>query len=208
MSGGNIFNLSASLSLDIRDFVRNINQANNTMTAAQRTISDYRRDVATLAQQYRSSGLDMSQAMTRAYQEIDRSLYNLGGSVTNSGSTVANFSSGFSNHFASLGSKVKEASSHVLSFGDVLKANILSDVVSKGIDAIANGFNKIIGAVSSFTKNSVSAGMSFDTAMSQVAATMGKSVDEIQELRDFAKEMGATTKYSATESAQALNYMA
>ena len=51
-------------------------------------------------------------------------------------------------------------------------------------------------------------GAKFDTAMSQVAATMGKSVDEVKELRDFAQEMGAKTAFSATEAAEALNYMA
>ena len=59
-----------------------------------------------------------------------------------------------------------------------------------------------------FAGSSVSAGMSFDSAMSQVAATMGTTVDSISELRDFAQEMGATTAFSATQSAEALNYMA
>lgn len=37
---------------------------------------------------------------------------------------------------------------------------------------------------------------------------MGKTVDEIAELRDFALKMGATTAFSASEAADALNYMA
>lgn len=55
---------------------------------------------------------------------------------------------------------------------------------------------------------SVKAGASFDTAMSQVAATSGKTVKEITDLRDFAKQMGSTTAFSATQAAQGLNYMA
>lgn len=55
---------------------------------------------------------------------------------------------------------------------------------------------------------SVRVGSDFDTAMSQVAATSGKTVDEIGELRDFAKEMGSTTAFSATQAAEGLNYMA
>lgn len=55
---------------------------------------------------------------------------------------------------------------------------------------------------------SVKVGAKFDTAMSQVAATMGVTVDEITELRDFAKEMGSTTAFSATQAAEGLNYMA
>lgn len=63
-------------------------------------------------------------------------------------------------------------------------------------------------AVVGFGAESVKAGMSFDSSMSQVAATMGKTVDEITNLRDFAQEMGSTTAFSATQAADALNYMA
>lgn len=56
--------------------------------------------------------------------------------------------------------------------------------------------------------DAITTGMNFDSAMSQVAATMGTTVDQIKDLRDFAKEMGASTAFSATEAAEALNYMA
>lgn len=57
-------------------------------------------------------------------------------------------------------------------------------------------------------KSSVSAGANFDASMAQVAATMGKTVDEIQDLREFAQKMGAETVFSASQAAEALNYMA
>jgi TP901 family phage tail tape measure protein len=63
-------------------------------------------------------------------------------------------------------------------------------------------------AVVAFGTSSVETGMQFDTSMSQVAATMGTTTDQIQDLRDFALEMGSTTAFSATEAAEALNYMA
>lgn len=64
------------------------------------------------------------------------------------------------------------------------------------------------GAVVAFGKSAVDAGASFDSSMSQVAATMGKTVDEISDLRQFAMDMGATTSFSASQAADALNYMA
>lgn len=87
---------------------------------------------------------------------------------------------------------------------------------AKGLDG---GINKIlkVGAaaagaaitgVTAFARAAVQTGMQFDTAMSQVAATMGATVDEIQELRDFAQQMGATTKFTASQAAEGLNYMA
>lgn len=78
-------------------------------------------------------------------------------------------------------------------------------------------------AVAGFGAASVKTGMDFDKSMSQVAATMGMSMDEMMtktgevetdfgeftgNLRDYAKFMGANTAFSATEAADALNYMA
>ena len=64
------------------------------------------------------------------------------------------------------------------------------------------------GATVAFAGSAVQAGSAFDASMSQVAATMGTTVDQIGELRDFAQEMGSTTSFSASQSADALNYMA
>ena len=63
------------------------------------------------------------------------------------------------------------------------------------------------GAVA-FGKSAIDAGSQFDSSMAQVAATMGVTVDQIGDLRDFAMDMGAKTAFSATEAADALNYMA
>lgn len=49
---------------------------------------------------------------------------------------------------------------------------------------------------------------SFEAAMSQVEAISGATAAEMGKLTDKAREMGATTKFTATESAQAFNYMA
>ena len=74
-------------------------------------------------------------------------------------------------------------------------------------------------AVTAFGASAVNAGADFDSAMSQVAATMGENANAMVEyngetvaatdaLRDFAQEMGSSTAFSATEAAEALNYMA
>lgn len=81
--------------------------------------------------------------------------------------------------------------------------------------AVAAASTAIVG----FGASSVSAGADFDKSMSQVAATMGYTVDDLNDstseasqnftkLRDFAQEMGSTTAFSATQAADALNYMA
>lgn len=63
-------------------------------------------------------------------------------------------------------------------------------------------------AVTAFGKSSIEAGISFDSAMSKVAAISGAAGENFDALRDKAREMGSQTKFSATESAEALTYMA
>ena len=48
----------------------------------------------------------------------------------------------------------------------------------------------------------------FDASMSKVAAVSGAAGDEFDALRDKAREMGATTKFTASDAAEAMNYMA
>ncbi|MCI8623745.1 MAG: phage tail tape measure protein [Provencibacterium sp.] len=95
------------------------------------------------------------------------------------------------------------ASGRTRSFGEKLK----SGLVAAG-KAGAAAIGAATAAAAGFAAASVKTGASFDSSMSQVAATMGTTVDKIQNLRDFAQEMGAKTAFSATEAADALNYMA
>ena len=48
----------------------------------------------------------------------------------------------------------------------------------------------------------------FDTSMSKAEAVSGATGDNLDALRDKAREMGAKTKFSASEAADAMNYMA
>lgn len=84
--------------------------------------------------------------------------------------------------------------------GKSLGYEIFKDVGGLVLDA----GQKMVG----FASDSIQAGATFDSSMAQVAATMGVTVDQVQDLRDFAQEMGATTAFSASQAADALNYMA
>lgn len=59
-----------------------------------------------------------------------------------------------------------------------------------------------------FAGLAVKTGMDFDDAMAQVAAISGATGGDLEALRQKAKDMGATTKFSASEAAEGLNYMA
>lgn len=96
-----------------------------------------------------------------------------------------------------------EASTKTHSFGEKLKSGLAT-----AAKAGAAAMGAATAAVSAFAVSSVKTGSEFDSSMSQVAATMGTTVDAIGNLRDFAMDMGAKTAFSATQAADALNYMA
>lgn len=84
----------------------------------------------------------------------------------------------------------------------------LSGLMSSVANTVAATLERAASETAKFLTDSVKVGADFDSAMSGVAATMGTTADQITELRDFAQEMGASTQFSATQAAEALNYMA
>ncbi len=87
-------------------------------------------------------------------------------------------------------------------------AGKVGSALKTGLSVAATAIGAATTAVGAFGKSAIDVGMSFDSSMSQVAVTMGKTTDEIGDLRQFAMEMGANTAFSATQAAEALNYMA
>ncbi|WMI81849.1 phage tail tape measure protein [Anaerotignum sp. MB30-C6] len=77
-----------------------------------------------------------------------------------------------------------------------------------GAKAIAAGIATATGAVTALSVASIKVGSNFEEGMSKVAAISGATGKDLEALTEKAKEMGAVTKFSATESAEALQYMA
>lgn len=104
---------------------------------------------------------------------------------------------GFSANSGKLNSELKKQESM---FGK-LKGSV-------GAYAVAIGGALAGAAVAGFGKDVLQVGMDFDAGMSTVEALSGATAGEIGRLRQKAKQMGATTKFSAIESAEAFEYMA
>lgn len=106
------------------------------------------------------------------------------------------------------GKEVNQASEKTSVFGDVLKANLMSEAILSGVRELANGIKDI-------AESAVETGSSFEASMSQVAATMGMTADEVSNgseaytiLADAAKNCGKSTMFSASQAGEALNYLA
>lgn len=98
------------------------------------------------------------------------------------------FSSVSAQQLAAVGEKVEDVGQKMENVGNKLKP----------VSAAATG--AIVASTAVFT--------SYDDAMRQVQATMSANADEYSRLDAAAKEMGRTTRYSASEAAEALNYLA
>lgn len=82
-----------------------------------------------------------------------------------------------------------QAGQSLTSVGTALTAGVTAPVVALGAAAIKTGSE-------------------FSTAMSKVQALSGASAEDMQKLEATAREMGATTVFSASDAADALGYMA
>ncbi|WAG30148.1 phage tail tape measure protein [Staphylococcus chromogenes] len=93
------------------------------------------------------------------------------------------------NKFSELGPRLQEIGGKMQSVGRNMSMYVSAPIVA--------GFGAAV-------KKSID----FDDSMRKVKATSDATGSEFQQLRDKALEMGAKTKFSASESADALNYMA
>ena len=80
--------------------------------------------------------------------------------------------------------------------------------VGNKISSVGQKLLPVTGVVTGLGTAAVKTAAEFDSAMSRVAAVSGATGSDFDKLRDKAREMGAKTKFSATEAADAMNYMA
>lgn len=106
--------------------------------------------------------------------------------------------------------KIIEAESQLRHYNAEMQKIKYARLSALGAGATAAG-NKMRGlsmAVGLVGGMAVRTTAEFDSAMSKVRAVSGATGQDFMDLRNKAREMGATTKFSATESAEAFNYMA
>lgn len=80
---------------------------------------------------------------------------------------------------------------------DAVESVLATAGIAKALDEIKDAYMDCINTAGDF-----------EASMSNVEALSGASGDELEALSDKAKEMGASTKFTAGESADALSYMA
>lgn len=119
-------------------------------------------------------------ALQREIIETEEALKSLEKQAHSSNNTLANISIA-GEQFQATGEKMKSAGQKMMP--------VTAAITGMGIAAVKTSSD-------------------FDTAMSKVLAISGATGEEFDQLRDKAREMGAKTKFSATDAAEAMNYMA
>ena len=104
---------------------------------------------------------------------------------------------------------IKGATDNVNKLKDALNVGLTGAL--KGVGKLAEltfaGFKKYTEFIVNFSKDSLQVGQQFDATMSQVGAIAKADGEDLDALREKAIEMGAQTKFSASEAAQAMVYM-
>lgn len=112
-------------------------------------------------------------------QEADTAADKLSGSLKETGASAEKTTNGGLNAFA------------------VALGNLATQVIVKAVQGLGNLVQSVLET-----------GKAFDTSMSKVKAISGATAEDMEKLSAKAEEMGATTKFTATEAADAMGYMA
>ena len=172
--------------------------------------------------------------VTRNFERMEKAAESANGAAKKANSTVTQFDRQAQKTEKSLASWAKEKYEIMLEAKDRITP-ILStlgngirsfagktwSVTMRAVDLITSPVRGIINllknpvfqvgavlGVSIGLKDTIETYKDFEAAMSQVQAISGATGSEVTKLTNKAKEMGATTKFTAEESAEAFNYMA
>lgn len=125
---------------------------------------------------------------TAAYRELEREIVKTESKLKAAEKELKRFGTVGQQQVAAVGAKMKSVGQNIASVGRSASMYITMPLTLMG------------GAAARTTAD-------FDSAMSKVQAISGATGAEFDKLRAKAREMGANTKFSATESAEALTYM-
>ncbi|KYN78137.1 hypothetical protein A0J52_02340 [Clostridium sporogenes] len=84
----------------------------------------------------------------------------------------------------------------------------LSSIAGKSVKIFTGAVAATGTVLSGIGAYALKVGSNFEEGMSKVSAISGATGEDLKKLTEKAKEMGAKTKFSATESAEAMQYMA
>lgn len=175
---------------------KEMRKAENAVKSAGNQYDDYRKQLA-----YAESALASSNQALERFERTQNgeigALQKLGDAFKSLGEKISDLTK----KAAELSFKAAETSAKA--FVEVTETGFKAGL--KAVETYAATFAKAAETVGKFA---FSVGSDFESQMSTVASISGATGEELDRLSAKASEMGATTSFSATESAKALEYMA
>lgn len=123
---------------------------------------------------------------------------------------AANALDKYGNEIEDAGKKTSKFGDFVKKAGSVMKSGLVAS--AKAVGASMTAIGVAAGAAAKWVGDSLNVYANFEDSMKQVQATMGlvgeEGIEAFDKLSAAAKQAGSTTRFSASESADALNYLA
>lgn len=182
-----------------KNATKELNTAEKQMYSAANQVQRYKQQLADTRTAINRC-TDAQRNLNKETQTSQKQLSQMSGYIANS---VINAAKKFSELGSVLG---KVAGAGVKTLETSLKAVTTElSLGTKGFEAYISAIAAAGTAVVTFASKN---GMSFEASMSKVEAYSGVTKDEMAQLTEAAKEVGATTSKTATEAADALGYLA
>lgn len=170
----------------------------SNMLSAQGRVTDWNKKVIQAEADVRKN--------SKALQENDKYLEEARNSANGCATSIDKFGKSVKNantEVSDLNSNAGEAGEVFTGIGDKIASAVVSKGVSLAVDALGTLKDKAVEAA----EYAVEVGSSFEAGMSEVAAISGATGSELEALENKAKELGSSTKFSATEAASAMTNM-
>ena len=174
---------------EVKDLERELSDANQEYDRQQRAIDQ-------LSNKITKWNTDLNRTQTELIQ-TDDALKDTNVAIENYDDNLERADGETKKFGITMGSAAENTESLRISLGSLVSAQVVVDVL-----------RNCARAITEVASAAVNVGMEFEASMSNVEALSGASGDALERLGNKAREMGAKTIYSASESADAFSYMA
>lgn len=182
----------AALEKEQKEAADAANKQASAYESLEKTISGQENALSALKSEYANAVLEQGRN-SKSAKELASQITELSGELQDNKNKLSEAESAADGYDKSL----QDTTTGGLSVFTVAVGNLVADVLS----SLINSLKDVVG-------QTIEVGKAFDSSMSNVAALSGATDEELKMLRDTAKEFGSTTKFSASEAADALGYMA
>lgn len=173
-------------------------QLEKESTSLIKTVEKQEKQLADLKQQYIETAASQGESSDEA-KDLAKQIQDLSGELHENKTKLNNAAKAADELDSSMDDLDSDANN--ASEGFTIMKGALANLV-------ADGIRRAVDALKDLVQETINVGKEFDTAMSKVQAISGATGKEYDTLRKKAKEMGSTTAFTATEAAEAFNYMA